>query len=267
MKLITITGNHPRHLKLLDVLYRENLLDLAIIEKRGPIIPSVPKEINNQDELNWNRHFDNRKKFEELYFFSENDVVSKIEHLQVNNINLDSKEIVNFLSKHKPTVALVFGTSIIKGKIFQLLPDMKINIHSGILPEFKGSAGNFWPFYFLKPNFAGITFHYLSDKLDGGSIIHQSMPELSHGDTIHEVSCKSTIRAFGDLLKLLDIFKRTKELKSSEQKKSGKLFMNSDFMPHHLRLIYNYFDDDIVDKYLNKEIKRIELKSIKNNFL
>ena len=171
------------------------------------------------------------------------------------------------LSKHKPKVALVFGTNIIKGPIFQLLPDIKINIHSGILPDFKGSAGNFWPFYFLKPNFAGITFHYLSDKLDGGSIIHQSMPQLIHGDTIHEVACKSTISAFNDLLKILDIFKRFKELKSYKQKKKGKLIMNNDFMPHHLRLIYNLFNDDIVDKYLNKEIKRFEFKPIKNNFL
>ena len=43
--------------------------------------------------------------------------------------------------------------------------------------------------------------------------------------------------------------------------------MNNDFMPHHLRLIYNLFNDDIVDKYLNKEIKRFEFKPIKNNFL
>ena len=33
MKLVTITGDHPRHLKLLDVLHRENLLNFAIIEK------------------------------------------------------------------------------------------------------------------------------------------------------------------------------------------------------------------------------------------
>ena len=35
---------------------------------------------------------------------------------------------------------------------------------------------------------------------------------------------------------------------------SGKLFKNSDFRPEHLRIIYNQFNDDIVDHFLKKLI-------------
>ena len=34
-----------------------------------------------------------------------------------------------------------------------------------------------------------------------------------------------------------------------------KLFMNKDWKPEMLKVIYNFFDDKIVDLYLDKKIK------------
>ena len=112
-------------------------------------------------------------------------------------------------------MALIFGVSIIKEPIFSELPGIKINLHSGFLPEFKGSAGNFWPFYFLKPNYVGMTFHFLTSKLDAGEIIHQSQPTLNYGETIHEVSCNAMLLAFIDAIKILEVIKNKKDLSIS----------------------------------------------------
>ena len=51
----------------------------------------------------------------------------------------------------------------------------------------------FWPFYFLKPQFAGLTLHNISDKPDAGDIFHQSTPSLIKGDGIHNVGTKVVI--------------------------------------------------------------------------
>ena len=38
------------------------------------------------------------------------------------------------------------------------------------------------------------------------------------------------------------------------QKGTGKNFLERDFRPEHLRIIYDSFDDDIVDKFLDGNI-------------
>ena len=43
----------------------------------------------------------------------------------------------------------------------------------------------------------------------------------------------------------------------------GKLFLKSDWKPEMLKVIYDYFDDKIVDLYLDKKIKCSKPKLIK----
>ena len=38
----------------------------------------------------------------------------------------------------------------------------------------------------------------------------------------------------------------------SSQNSSGRLFLTKDFKPHHLRVIYDLFDNDMVDHYLSE---------------
>ena len=42
----------------------------------------------------------------------------------------------------------------------------------------------------------------------------------------------------------------------------GKLFKRKDFQPEHLRIIYKFYKDRIVDLYLNKKILPIKSKLI-----
>ena len=44
------------------------------------------------------------------------------------------------------------------------------------------------------------------------------------------------------------------------QTTSGRVWRGKDFNPSHLRVLYDLFNDDIVDKYLNNEIDRSEPK-------
>ena len=265
MRTIAIVGNHPRHLYLLNALQESNFLDSIIIEKRGAMLPETPNIIDKNDLKNWVKHFKNREKFELLNFPISNKF-DKHEQLFVENINKSQREIILFIKEQKPDVALIFGVSIIKEPIFSELPGIKINLHSGFLPEFKGSAGNFWPFYFLKPNYVGMTFHFLTSKLDAGEIIHQSQPTLNYGETIHEVSCNAMLLAFIDAIKILEVIKNKKDLNKVSQTKNGKLFKNNDFLPHHLRIIYDDYNDKIVDHFLDNKIQRTEPNFIKMIF-
>ena len=52
----------------------------------------------------------------------------------------------------------------------------------------------------------------------------------------------------------LDILEKGVQWVPNKQKGTGKNFLNSDFKPEHLRLIYNTFNDDIVNHYLQGKL-------------
>ena len=140
------------------------------------------------------------------------------------------------------------------------MPRYSINLHSGLAPYYKGTACNFWPFYFLEPNWAGMTFHLLSNKLDSGKILHHTIPRLNLKDNIHDVSCKAQLKSFKDSLKIIKKIKE-KNIKEHKVNLSGKLFLKKDFKPEHLRIIYNLYNDNIVKMYLQKKLGKTKPKT------
>ena len=119
----------------------------------------------------------------------------------------------------------------------------------------RGAAGLFWPFYFMEPSYVGSTFHYLVDAPDAGDVLHQLVPELKKSDGIHDVACKTMQASADAMVKLLAKMARGEKLKVYPQKHSGKNFLESDFKPEHLRVIYDVFKNDMAAQYLSGKLK------------
>ena len=49
---------------------------------------------------------------------------------------------------------------------------------------------------------------------------------------------------------------KKKEIQFWEQKTTGKIWLNSDFNPTFLRLIYDQFENRVVDAYLDGKLSR-----------
>ncbi|MBL52212.1 MAG: hypothetical protein CMG57_09685 [Candidatus Marinimicrobia bacterium] len=90
---------------------------------------------------------------------------------------------------------------------------------------------------------------------DAGDIIHQLTPDLKIGDGIHDVACKVVISAAADAVKLIDKFKKNRKFKKYKQKGTGKNFSTNDFKPEHIIMLYNVYNNDIVDYYLKGSLK------------
>ena len=189
----------------------------------------------------------------EKKFFGNPDLpnvpILKIEESQLNSI-----ETTNFVESLHPNVVLIFGSHLIRDPLLSVLPKNTINLHGGLSPRYRGTATMFWPFYFLEPNHVGTTFHFIVSEPDAGDIIHQSIPILQVGDKIHDVACKTIIQSSKDIVKLLKILETDNEWKVFKQKGTGKNFLESDFKPEHLRVIYDQFNDEIVDEFLTGKI-------------
>tara|TARA_Y100000782_G_C10120887_1_gene238622 strand:- start:62 stop:868 length:807 start_codon:yes stop_codon:yes gene_type:complete len=264
LKIVWIGGNHPRHLYYLSKINEIFPIDGAIIEIRdgdtSSRVPEIPIDLNENDKKNFSIHFENRFKAEEKYFSNLKTPTCPVLHIKKEELN--SNKTVKFIQSISPDIVLTFGCHMIKDPLMSKLPINTINLHGGLSPRYRGVATMFWPFYFLEPNHVGATFHYLTSIPDAGSIIHQSVPKLEYGDKIHDVACKTIISASEDIVKLLSIFEKDGDWVKVDQKRSSRNFLDSDFKSEHLRVIYNLFNDDIVDQFLSGKIKSLPPKLV-----
>lgn len=264
-KILIFSGDHPRHLYVNSLIMKKNFKCAAVIMKREKFVPNNPKFLNSLDEKNYKKHFEARKN-EELKAFGnlKVDIVFKnTPKIQCVADKLNSDKVIKFVKKFSPDLGFIFGAGLIKKRLMNVLPKNTINLHLGLSPYYRGSATLFWPFYFLLPQYAGITFHKISKHIDEGPILHQSVPKLEFGDKIHKVAVKAVIKSKKDLNKILNGFEKRKKFKYYKPKHTGKIFFSKSFKPFHLRVIYNLSEDNIVDQYLKGDLSKTKPKLVK----
>lgn len=272
MKTLLIVGSHNRNLSLLEALLKNKKVKIegVIIFKRENIFPKPKIKLSKDLTKLWNFHFKKRDEIEKKYFGFSDRVLKKIKNkIQVNSTKeLHSNKIKKFIKKKSYDCCFLSGAPILKEKLLNILPENTINLHLGLIPYYKGTITIFWPFYFLEPNMAGTTYHIIDKFVDTGEIIHQNVPLLKRGDSMHEVSCKAIKSALEDLDKVINFIKyrlkkKLKPKKDATLKYKGKLFLNSDWKPEMLKVIYGYYRDKIVDIYLDNQTKNKMPKLIK----
>tara|TARA_B100002052_G_scaffold299177_1_gene336000 strand:- start:8903 stop:9706 length:804 start_codon:yes stop_codon:yes gene_type:complete len=258
MKILIFSGSHSRHLYVQSSIVGSDVDYHAIVMGRENIIPETPNGLSPKDENNFIRHFEDRHEVEARAFgnLKPADVFDSERMTLINPEELNSSKVLKIVKSHNFDFSFIFGPDMIKDPVLSALPKYKINLHLGLSPWYKGSATLFWPFYFLEPQFAGITLHNITEKPDQGDIFHQSVPKLSMGDGIHDVAAKAVEKARNEVLAMIDKFKVSGELKLSSQKTSGRVWRTSDFEPAHLRVIYDLYDNDIVDHYLRGSLSK-----------
>lgn len=250
-RIAWIGGDQPRHLYYINEIAKEVEVVGGVMQTRGGAIPEMDPTLSPKDQRNWTKHFWGRLQAEEKYFGKQEE--PKFPLLKVNKSELNTLNTAEFMKSIKPDIVLVFGPSMIRDPLFSSLPQETINLHLGLSPRYRGAATLFWPFYFLEPNQAGTTFHNIVDTPDGGSILHQVVPDLSPDDGIHDVAAKAVLKSTTEAIRLLKTYPNWS--KYEQKPESGKNFLESDFKPQHLRIIYNVYDNDIVRRYLDGEIQ------------
>ena len=267
-QVIFMCGSHARHLHVAETLWKEGRLAALVIEVRENIIPTPPESLSERDKRNFVMHFKNREEAEKKFFGEKHKEIVKdwnIPVLEVEEEKLNSKQTLDFIKEIDADLLLSYGVHKLSNEMIECYLEKSFNIHGGLSPWYRGCITLFWPFYFLKPNYAGMTIHRLTQQLDGGDILHHSVPKLEYGDRLHDVACKAVLQVADDICKILQELDEGKALKCVRQKSAGKLFLGKDWTPQTLRVVYELFEDRIVDMYLDGELEKEEPKLV--NFL
>jgi folate-dependent phosphoribosylglycinamide formyltransferase PurN len=256
MKLILFSGNHARHLYVNREILKYFDEALVIIMKREELIPSPPKDLSSLDKKLFSKHFENRNKVETQTYgdLRPEKVFAQTETLYILPEQLNTADVAQKVSDFDADFCFIFGVDLILDPVIDVLPANKVNLHLGISPWYKGAATLYWPFYHLKPQFCGVTFHQITKEPDAGEIIHQSVPCLKQGDTIHDVGAKCVLQAKEDIKKIINHLKIHGGFKGKVQNSSGRNWRSSDFHGTQLRVIYELFNDDIVDHHLSGKL-------------
>jgi hypothetical protein len=257
MKILIVSGSHPRHLYIHQTILDSGAECAAIVMRRENLLPAVPEGVPAIDRKLFKRHFHDRYEIEEALFGdrSPEHVFASIPSIYCDPTYLNSPDIAAFARTFKADLAFIFGTDLIKDPLLAALPKDKVNLHLGLSPWYRGSATLFWPFYFLQPQFAGATFHQIVPEADAGEILHQCAPILSKGDGIHDVGARAVVQASNDLKQLLSGYAGS-GWSYQPQRTTGRLFLSRDFQPAHLRFIYETFENRIVDEFLSGAIEQ-----------
>lgn len=248
MNVLWIGATHPRHVFYGNALHEAAGLCGAVVQRRENIIPQPPSGCSARDIALFRRHFEERDEAEARYFGTPD--LPDCETLECTAETLNEEKTAAWVRAKNPDVVMIFGCGMIRDPLFSALPPDSVNMHLGLSPRYRGAATLFWPFYFMQPNQAGATFHHIVSEPDAGDIIHQVVPDLKPEDGIHDVSCRTVVEAARAARDLLRLRANNGSWRTFKQRGTGKNFLQKDFQPEHLRVIYEVFDNDMVREYL-----------------
>ena len=113
-----------------------------------------------------------------------------INHLRNNNIEYYVDSINNHdedLLLFKPNLLLsIYYRFIIKPETLKLVNYKAMNLHPSYLPAYRGTKSSVWALLNDEKE-TGITFHYITETVDGGNIILQKKLNILDTDTAYSL--------------------------------------------------------------------------------
>jgi hypothetical protein len=247
-KITLFTSNNLRHNYLVNFLSK--LTDnLYVIQESKTIFPGLNSDDYSNNPLIY-KYFKQVDWAQKKIFGNQSlSLKGKIKLLPLKMGDLKYLKINDNKDFFKSDLYIVFGSSLIKGKIFQFLKKKKaINIHMGISPYYRGADCNFWAQKDNNPNLVGATIHYLSAGIDDGSILSYATSEFHPNAFIHSMSTVKS--AFYCLKKIIK-----KKIKKSFKQDLSKTIRLSKKKEFNNMSVNNFYSK----KYTEQKNQKIEL--------
>ena len=105
--------------------------------------------------------------------------------------SINSKRARKLLQDLQPDILVINGTSIVKEPIIRLAGTAAINLHTGVVPDFRGCTPEFWALYHDRHDAVGATVHHLEPAIDAGDVILSARTSVSPRDDDVSLRCRN----------------------------------------------------------------------------
>lgn len=252
MNLIFITGDHPRHAFIARTLATTGLLSAIIREHRGHFVPQPPAGLSASLTALFNHHFKLRSEVENTVFGPA--IWPEVEILDTSMEALNGPATQALIRRIQPQLLLSYGCHRLDEATLSLAPGDAWNIHGGLSPWYRGAITHFWPSYLLEPQMTGMTVHQLTQQLDAGAMVHQCVAPMVRGDGLHRLAARAVETLATELPQLVTMQHQGQAIQLHHHTTPGKLWLARDWRPEHLKLIYECYEDKIVDAWLDGQL-------------
>ena len=249
MKVVVICGDSPRHCQVAREVAETGALSGLIVERRECHVPDPPSGLAPSTEDLFVRHFKDRAAAE-YHFFGAPELPASVDRrLTVTPETLNASPTHKFLQEIRPDLIISYGCHKLTAGVLALGSEAW-NIHGGLSPWYRGAITHFWPSYMLEPQMTGVTIHETTADIDGGDVVHQVVAPLVRGDGVHDIACRAVYQTAREMSELIDVASR-RRVEKKNQRTSGKIWTAKDWRPEHLHVIYDLYENSIVDRQLD----------------
>ncbi len=256
MEIALITGTHPRHAYLARAIASTGYLSTLILEKRETFLPLPPTHINKKLKKLFTHHFNMREETEYLAFGKQ--IFPEVSTWTISKEQLNNNQTQSIIKNCNPDLLLTYGCHMLTKETLGCAKKEKWNCHGGLSPWYKGAITHFWPSYMLEPQMTGMTVHDLTSDIDAGKVVHQCIAPLERGDKLHDLAVKVIKELAYELPVIINKLALNQEIVKVEHTTSGMLWLGNKWRPEHLEVIYNQYNNSIVDHYLDGKFQRKE---------
>ena len=172
MKVIIITRNEPRHMYFANQICRRFAVAQIFVETPAGYWQKVLKTKSVSYILNyWYKQQKNtllRVKRKEAEYFFGKDISPAFERQDLVQAvaNINAVGLAQNIKGLKPDVVLTFGCSVLAKEFLNTASQGIINIHSGIVPEYRGVDCVFWSMYNNQFSMVGSTIHFVNERIE-----------------------------------------------------------------------------------------------------
>jgi peptidoglycan/xylan/chitin deacetylase (PgdA/CDA1 family) len=94
-----------------------------------------------------------------------------------------SRECHRLVAELRPDVIVICGTPILPESLLSIARECAVNIHTSLLPHYRGGGSLFWPLFFRDYDKVGYTIHKAVAAVDAGPYLHQEAVPVDPGDS------------------------------------------------------------------------------------
>jgi len=203
MKTVFLTNNSGPAKFIASRLYTKGLLDAIIIEEDS--VKTKTKILREFKSVSWRMAPVKILDFCTVYIYSRlakryinkhllkpNSIEGFPEKMAFHKVkNASDSQCLSILKSLAPELIIVLGTSILTPEVLSLAKRYTLNIHGGIVPQYRNVHSDFWAV--SKKDFTniGISIIHLDPGIDTGNIAIQGLLKIEPKDTLFSIKKKN----------------------------------------------------------------------------